>query len=171
MTVYNHFATELDMFDACSSHWFAGHPPPNPSDWARIDDPAIRTRHGLECIYRYYRQNESMMGNIHRDAPLVPAVAEILEIKWIPLLERMMKVLAAGRRSNSAGGKSYRAAMQLALDFGTWRILTASGLNDDAAAHLAAAMVEAAARAPGSTGQDQLPHELNRPGTPGESIP
>src|ERR1041384_1123387 len=43
-TVYRHFPDEAALFAACSSHWRAANPPPDPHAWAAIDDPAKRTQ-------------------------------------------------------------------------------------------------------------------------------
>lgn len=147
MTVYNHFPTELAMIDACSSHWIAGHPPPDPGEWTGIPDPGERERFGLESLYAYYRDNRDMVGNFMRDAPLVPALAEILERKWLPGLRAMADALLAGHDPHAARRPQLRAAVLVALDFGTWRTLADAGLDDPAAARLAADMIAAAAGA------------------------
>jgi AcrR family transcriptional regulator len=141
MTVYNHFATDAELFDACSSHWFASNPPPDASAWARIDDPAERTRTALGEMYAYYKRGEAMLSNVIRDAPLIPALAGVMQRKWLPALEAMVAVLAAG---TPAEDPRRRAALFLVLDFATWRTLTASGLSDEDAVSLASRMVEAA---------------------------
>src|SRR5215204_2491067 len=38
-TVYRHFPDEEALFDACSAHWMAQHPLPDPTAWAKIEDP------------------------------------------------------------------------------------------------------------------------------------
>ena len=38
-TVYRHFATEEDLLVACSAHFAAMHPPPDPEAWQAIADP------------------------------------------------------------------------------------------------------------------------------------
>ena len=38
-TVYRHFPTEDDLFAACSAHYFAAHPWPDPDAWRAIADP------------------------------------------------------------------------------------------------------------------------------------
>jgi len=146
MTVYNHFPGELEMIDACSSHWVAGHPPPDAGEWARIDDPDERTRRGLEELYRYYRRNRDMVGNFLRDAALVPALAEILERKWFPVMRSMAEVLTEGRTTDTGAETRLRAAVDVALDFGTWRTLVDSGLDDAQAARLAADLITSAGR-------------------------
>src|SRR6185437_2801655 len=42
-TVYRHFPDEEALFAACSSHWRAANPAPDPAAWAAIADPAERT--------------------------------------------------------------------------------------------------------------------------------
>ena len=39
-TVYAHFRDERELFDACSAHWAALHPFPDPARWVEIDDPS-----------------------------------------------------------------------------------------------------------------------------------
>lgn len=141
-TVYNHFATDSALFDACSSHWFARNPPPDPAAWAPIGDPAERTRLAIGEMYAYYRRNERMLGNVTRDAPLIPALGEIMSRKWQPALEGMVSVLTDDR-------PLLRATCRLALDFSTWRSLTSSGLEDDQAAQLAARLIAAIASGQG----------------------
>ena len=43
-TVYRHFPDEDALFTACSTHWRAANPPPDPRSWSSIEDPAVRTR-------------------------------------------------------------------------------------------------------------------------------
>src|ERR671916_3264273 len=42
-TVYRHFPDDEALFAACSSHFRAANPPPDPGAWAAIGDPAQRT--------------------------------------------------------------------------------------------------------------------------------
>lgn len=128
-TVYNHFPTDAELLDACSSHWFARNPPPDFALWARIGDLQERTRVALGEIYDYYRRNESMLGNVTRDAPLIPALGEIMIQKWEPAIEGMVSVLIDDRPLP-------RAIVRLGLDFSTWQSLTRSGLDDEEAARL-----------------------------------
>ena len=163
-TVYNHFPTDLELIDACSSHWFSENPPPDPAPWAEIPDPARRAETALAAMYGYYDRGREMLENVLRDAPLVTALAEILQQKWSPLMEGIVEILAAGWSTHEAGGRAadagsvenaearptgqggeveLRASLQVALNFYTWQTLSASGLSNDAAARLAAAWVKA----------------------------
>src|SRR3954463_2640832 len=53
-TVYRHFPDDEALFAACSSHWRAANPPPDPSAWVHIDDPANRTVTALRELYAFY---------------------------------------------------------------------------------------------------------------------
>src|SRR3954447_17721573 len=44
LTVYRHFPDERTLLGACSAHWRAGHPAPDPSPWPAIGDPEERLR-------------------------------------------------------------------------------------------------------------------------------
>src|SRR5689334_11629954 len=73
-TVYRHFPDEDALFAACSSHWRAANPPPDPHAWAAIEDPAERTRTALRELYAFYGRTRDMYTSLLRDEPLVPAV-------------------------------------------------------------------------------------------------
>ena len=51
-TIYNHFATELELIDACSSHWFSRNLPPNMTTWTQISDPKKRVETALIAMYQ-----------------------------------------------------------------------------------------------------------------------
>src|SRR5918911_2429393 len=77
-TVYRHFPDEAALFAACSTHWRAANPPPDPAAWAAIDDPAERTETALRALYAFYGRTQGMYTSLLRDEPLVPAVAHRL---------------------------------------------------------------------------------------------
>jgi AcrR family transcriptional regulator len=78
-TVYRHFPDEASLFQACSSHYADLHPPPDPSAWAEIRDPAQRLRRGLTDVYRWWEETEDMMTLVLRDAPVVEAISAPVE--------------------------------------------------------------------------------------------
>lgn len=145
MTVYNHFASEAEMFRACGQHWSSQHPLPDAEAWARITDPTERLRVALKELYRFYRGAEDMLGNVLRDAPLLPALAEVVDELWWSSIDAMVRALARGRALRGARRVRALAALRLAVDFATWRTLTESGLDDVAAAETAATAIEAVA--------------------------
>src|SRR3954453_3657844 len=77
-TVYRHFPDDEALFDACSSHWRAANPPPDPAAWSAIEDPAARARVALRELYAFYDRTEPMYVSLMRDAPLVPIIARKL---------------------------------------------------------------------------------------------
>ena len=56
LTVYRHFPDERSLLTACTGTYLAANPPPDPRDWARIPDPAVRLRIALAELYPYYRR-------------------------------------------------------------------------------------------------------------------
>ncbi len=77
-TVYRHFPDEASLFAACSSHWRADNPAPDPGAWAGIEDPAERTEAALRALYAFYGRTEEMYTSLLRDEPLVPVVQRLL---------------------------------------------------------------------------------------------
>jgi len=142
MTVYNHFAADADLFDACSTHWFTRNPPPDITRWSLIVDPSERTASALREMYDYYRRNERMLGNVLRDAPLIPALGSIMEQKWLPIIEQMVDLLAEGGTRQTPAHAFRCATLRVFLDFSTWQTLARSGLDDEDAARLAARLVD-----------------------------
>ena len=136
LTVYRHFPDERTLFAACSAHWLGADPPPDPSAWAAIADPDARIRTALRELYAWYRRNEAMLANTERDAPAMPALAEIADPR--PFTEAARGVLLRGRGRR----KRTRAALGHALEFSTWRSLArGQGLGDAEAAALMNAFV------------------------------
>lgn len=157
LTVYRHFPDEESLVRACSGHWRALHPRPDPASWASIDDPVRRLRTALSDTYRWSRHAAPMMTKIHRDLHAMPEfVSKFLtqdQQSRVTILSQGF--LATGRRT-----RRLRAALAHALDFRTWHSLCVhSGLRDDEAVDLMIAAVSAAVQPP-------LPHpavEVARP--------
>jgi AcrR family transcriptional regulator len=144
MTVYNHFASDDELLAACSAHYMAGHPPPDPGELRLIGDPDARLDAALTSLYAWYRETQDMTGNALRDAPLVPALDVVMRERFWPLIEATVEALTAGRRLRGTRRERVRAALGVALDFATWRTLSAAGLGDAEAAALAARFVAVA---------------------------
>jgi AcrR family transcriptional regulator len=141
-TVYRHFPTERDLFAACSAHYHATHPWPDPATWTGLEQ-------GLDELYRWYEQTEDMLANIFRDAELVDSVPEAMQ----PILDFFQEA----RLALSAGWprrKAVTAAIAHAVDFRTWRSLVRDGgLSRGQAIELVTAMVERAADRPRAAGR------------------
>lgn len=143
-TVYRHFPDERALFGACSAHWVGQNPPPDPTAWAAIADPADRLDAALAELYAYYRRTEGMLDKLLRDAPLVPIVDELMGAFRAVLVEAT-DVLIKGRGLRGQARDRSRAAIGHALAFGTWQDLTRTqGLEDEVAAALMSRLVAAA---------------------------
>jgi AcrR family transcriptional regulator len=142
-TVYNHFPDDASLFAACSAHWRALHPAPDPARWIEIDDPRERLRLGLRDLYGWYRETEPMTANILRDAELLPALRTIIEGGLGAYLDRVRRTLTAPFHARGRRRARVDAAARAATDFHLWRTL--APLGDAEAAELAAALVERAA--------------------------
>jgi AcrR family transcriptional regulator len=143
LTVYRHFPDDRALFRACSGHWAAENPLPDPSAWAAVGDPEERLRIALSAVYAFYRSTEGMTGNLLRDLPDSPTLREVAA----PFLEYWRTVRDVLDRGWTIRGRKralLRAAIGHALEFDTWRSLTrGEGLDDAAAAALMVSLVRA----------------------------
>jgi AcrR family transcriptional regulator len=144
-TVYRHFPDEEALFGACSSHWRAANPPPDPRAWAAIADPMERTETALRELYAFYRRTEEMYTSLLRDESLVPIVHRLLG-DFYGYLGAIQDILMAGRGLRGRAAPRTRAAIGHALAFPTWRSLTREQeLADGDAVALMCGLVEGSA--------------------------
>ena len=122
LTVYNNFPEERELFAACQGHWLELHPLPQL-------DPSEGAEAVLRSLYAWYRETARMAENVRRDRAALPA------------LDALMRDTADARMSALAGALGGGPLVALALDFWTWRRLSAEGLEDDEAAALMASVV------------------------------
>jgi AcrR family transcriptional regulator len=141
LTVYRHFPDERALFSACSGHWSAANPPPDPASWTQIADPEERLTSALTEVYVYHRRTEPMMSNVVRDAEVHPITREMAE-PYYQLFEQMRYVLATGWGVEDERLPLLLATLGHALDFQTWRSLARQqGLNDEQAVEVMMGMV------------------------------
>src|SRR6185437_15242850 len=88
-TVYNHFPDDEALFAACSAHWRARHPAPDPAAWADL-------RQGLRELYAWYRETEPMIANVLRDAEALPSLRRVIEPGFGAYVEAVRAALAKG---------------------------------------------------------------------------
>ena len=137
-TLYRHFPDEDALFDACSAHWAAQNPPPDPGPWAAIEDPAQRLAAALGELYPWYRGARLMIENLLRDVEM-PVVQRNL-VPFQAYLDAVRAMLLTGRGRTT---KTTRAAVGHAMSFTTWRSLACEqGLSDAAAAKLMCGFVD-----------------------------
>ena len=148
LTVYRHFPDESVLFGACSAHWRAGHPVPDPAPWARVRDPGERLRAALGAVYAWYAGDEAMIANVRRDAPGIPALAAIVADGLPGYLDAVRELLVPGWGARGRRSELLRAAIGHALDFETWRSLERrQGVGRAEAVELMVRAVRAAATA------------------------
>ena len=121
-TVYRHFPKEAALFRACSGLFLANHPPPDPTAWEAVGDPARRLRKGLTELYAYYAANEQMIASVLRDSEVKPVGRGFRSLQ-----AAAAKALAKGWTRNAGSGRTRRTALHLATDFRVWQALTAAG--------------------------------------------
>lgn len=136
-TYYRHFPEERDLLSACTGLYMKRNPLPDPDEWREIADPLKRLRRGLNDMYSYFEQNEQLLANVVRDVEVHPLTRESFELNFLPRLSAIGAALAETLPGSHR--RTTLAALQLALDFGTWRLLVRrSGLSTVGAAELMA---------------------------------
>jgi AcrR family transcriptional regulator len=143
-TVYRHFPDAQALFNACTRHYYARHPRPDPGRWAAINDPGERLRAALADLYRWYGEAEQMLATGIRDIEHVPAESRQA---FRGYFEAVRAVLMAGRRERGRARARVSGAIGHAISFHTWHSLEREQqLSDHEAITLMAATVHAAAQ-------------------------
>ena len=117
-TVYAHFRDQRELFSACSAHWAARHPFPDPARLLAVDEPEQRLRKALGAIYGWYEQVEHDVAIFERDAKVHDVTAE-----FVARRKHGMLALQDGLAEVWPRRKLVRAAIGHALEFETWRSL------------------------------------------------
>ena len=149
LTVYKHFPDEPSLLAACSAHWNASHPRPDPEGWRSTEEPHARTRTALRELYAYYSANERMLGHVVRDAQAMPALRDVVERRVGPWLAHAADVLMSPWKARGKRRDRLAAQLDLVLGFQGWQLLTRrTGGDSPGAADLAAELVRSAATQP-----------------------
>lgn len=119
-TVYRHFPDDVSLVDACSTHWLSQRVRPSPDAWAKIAGAQDRLRAGLADLYRFYRNGESMLTLIYRDATYLPVEHQI-ELQDRD--DHFREVLLAAFPGRTSSEHRLRAVVGHAVSFETWRSL------------------------------------------------
>ena len=127
-TVYRHFPNESALLVACSGHFLATNPPPDPSTWGSVRD-------GLADLYRYYKSNDQMIASVLRDSSVMPVGQRFKDLQ----------TAAIAAIARLAVGRIDKAALRMATDFRTWQALR---LEAKAAAALMTTMLECSSTQP-----------------------
>ena len=143
-TVYRHFPDDEALFLACSSHFQAANPPPDPATWGSIEDPAERTTVALGELYAFFRRTEAMYVSLLRDEPFVPPLQRRLAL-FYGYLGAVQDTLMTGRGLRGRAARRTRAALGHAVAFPTWRSLARDqDLSDAEAVALMSSLIEGA---------------------------
>lgn len=144
-TVYRHFPDERALLSACTGHYLAINPPPEPATWQEIGDGEERLRVALAAVYAFHRRTEPMMAHAVRDVETMPVLRAVLA-PYFAYWEAVRETLVTGGPCAGEGGRQVRAAIGHALDFQTWRSLAREqGLDDGEVVDLMVGLVSVAA--------------------------
>lgn len=136
LTVYNHFAELSDLLPACAAHYGSRHPFPDLEAAFALADPVERLRSALGAIYPWYRETETMLGQLFADRSSVPPLDDFMKANLDRQVAELAAGLAAGFGARGRRAERVRAFTALAVDFGAWRRLDREGLDDAIAAKL-----------------------------------
>lgn len=140
-TVYRHFPDEQALFKACTSHYYARHPMPDPGHWAAVTDPDERLREALADLYRWYGEAEEMLAKGIRDIEHVPAGSREA---FFGYFRTVHAALMAGRRERGRTRLRIAGAIGHSINFHTWHSLVREQqLRADEAITLMTATVDA----------------------------
>jgi len=129
-TLYSHFPTERDLGLACSGLHSERNPAPDPATWLSLKDEE-RLQTGLTEIYSFFERNQAMFSRVLADSASHELSRELFELRFGEQLGKIRSTLASALPSRS---RKALAALDLALNFGTWQQLSRSGLTNAAAA-------------------------------------
>lgn len=135
LTVYRHFPDDASLLQACSTQWFALHPPPDLSDWESLDDAVARSHAALLAMYRYYRGTERMWQRAYRDVERVDALQGPMD-RFEGHLDQVRDDLLAAWKAKAKDRSRLSLTLRHALRFSTWRSLKNEGLSDKRIADL-----------------------------------
>jgi AcrR family transcriptional regulator len=143
-TVYRHFPDETALFDACSAHWRAANPAPDPAGWAGAGSPDARMRIAVGELYAYYGRTADMLDNLFRDESTVPLIRDRFAA-FHGYLGVVRDILMAGRGLRGRARRRTQAAIGHVIAFQTWKSLVREqGLVESDAVEVACRIVAAA---------------------------
>jgi len=138
LTVYRHFPDDHALFQACTTHWLAANPPPDPEGWSTIADPEDRSRAALSALYAYYRRTSYMWRLAYRDLDDLPALQGPMR-DFDRYLDAVRDGLLEAWSPSASTIGGLRAVTGHVLGYSTWASLAGEELGDREIAGLATA--------------------------------
>jgi AcrR family transcriptional regulator len=133
LTVYRHFPDEKALFTACTSHYLALNPLPDPTEWERVSQAEQRLHTALTAIYAFHRRTEPMFTRAATDLEKIPVLREVMA-PFLAYWERVHEVLCAPWKVSGRQRIRVRAFVGHAINFQTWRSLVRERKLKDAEA-------------------------------------
>lgn len=129
LTVYRHFPNEFAVFEACTSHWQALNPPPDPAIWGDSADPLARAEAAIGALYDYYAGTRRMLSLSFRDVDQVPALEAPMG-RVAGYMEAVIADLAGTFKAAPRVRERIEATIAHAIHFPTWEHLEMLGLDN-----------------------------------------
>jgi AcrR family transcriptional regulator len=160
LTVYRHFPDLDQLFEACTAHWRASNPGPDPARWTEFGDLEGRARHALGELYAFYRRTGDELYPIFRDMAAMPPRAQAAAAAESGLIA---EDLVSGLVPPGAAGRRLRAAAGHVVGLATWRSLAVEqGLGHEEVVELGVRFLCAAAHDTRRTPLDRRRRESAR---------
>ena len=128
-TVYRHFPDDAQLFAACSAHYMADHPLPDPAPWRAIGDPDRRLARALDESTRTTSGPSRCSATSSGSRPGRGAAPDGCAAGRLPA--EVVEILAAGLPARGRRGRVLRTALHHAVAFFTWRSLAADGASPE----------------------------------------
>jgi AcrR family transcriptional regulator len=119
VTVYRHFADNIELLGACSGAYFERHPFPDLTVWQTIPDTKKRLMVGLSEAYAFHRETSPMIARVLGEVRDLP-IMEPYHGYWRKAADILLDAFSEPMRND----RKLKAGLVLALQFETWQVLT-----------------------------------------------
>lgn len=121
LTVYRHFPDKRSLSFACSSHYRALNPLPDPAVFRAVADPEERLRVALSAAYAYHHRTGAQLTAIFHNAAATDLLLDEVAAPDLQRWQELRDVLAAGWRLRDRRRQLHLAVIGHALQLDTWR--------------------------------------------------
>src|SRR5690348_14955436 len=117
LTVYNNFPELKDLLGACQRHFLAEHPPPPMVPAGTTPITAQGLESALRRLYAWYRENEAMERNVHRDRAVVRELDQLMRQNADPAYDKASDTFARALASHPQRREAARHLIRVAMEF------------------------------------------------------